>query len=164
MKCFKLECKQLSLSSEDLYELFSSMKWVTLSLKKLRINIGSQDMQDFASDFISNLSNIQVLQLPCLNISSRRIFDGFVEEVLKLRYLRDLVIGEIKIEKLELAFTEGIGKILGKYGLKKFICDAPKVKQIDEKRVKNYLKVSMKEVIRKNPHLIHRPNLPIYKN
>ena len=120
-----IECDQL-VPSGALQSLLFILKNSASFLTHLKINFGAlpctKKTYQYVLKLMRNLSNIQALGIPCLEISgsASQFFNEMVQVLYAYKYLRVFIIGEIKGTVPKSVFENGVETIARKRGLRQF--------------------------------------------
>jgi len=158
VETFDIECDQLD-PSEALQSLISVLENSAAFLTHLKIGFGdlscSKTTYQSIRKLMKNLTNIQVLKIPCLvvNGSTSKLLHEIAETVHESKYLRVFEIGKIQKAVSLSAFKETVEVIASKTGLREFRCSlscAFRKKLSNEPSIGN---PNVKRIIEKNPHI-----------
>ena len=158
METLSIACYQLD-PSQGLGSLMPLLETSAATLTRLRIDsralTGDKKMHKSIMKFLRKLSNIQVLEIPCLgiNVSTIQFLDDIAEVVHELKYLRVLELGKIKGIVLLSAFYQKVEAIVSERGLRKFQCSLSKGLQNKLARERNVMVPNTKRIVEKNPYL-----------
>jgi len=112
--------------TQSLLDLAVTLKDSLTSLRKLRISFGSfsPDQQSHQSilQFISSLSNLQVLEMIGLDIEGDNFLFQLAKALSSLKSLEELTLGDIKEQVTPSTYEDALQVILSKRGLRRFEC------------------------------------------
>jgi len=159
-----LPCKKVELVPEKvLLDLAQALQSSSNSLPKLKIKFGSfspadQQDQKLIIEFLKTLSNIQVLELPDLQIEIPDFFAQIVEVISSLRYIREFALGDITNEVPSSEYKNSLKTLITKRGLRKFKCNTAEylLKKCgfeDRHGRLNSLQIDLNKVEMRNPFL-----------
>jgi len=167
LESFRIELKPINSTSQDFLDLIESLRPLTPTLKKLRIDIGeyrpNKDEFETVLSFIRSLESIRSLRLGTLSIPVKQFFIDLVRIVHQMPYLRTLAVGEVKGVIKKPKFMDIVEEILQKRGLKTFDCKVSEdFQKVLETRHKRSPEINLVEVRKKNPSLVKLPNIRIF--
>ena len=151
-------CLQLD-PSETLQSLMPLLEDSADFLTHLRINLRAltcnKNTYRLILKFLQKLSNIQVLEIPCLGISgsSMQFFNEIADKVYEAKFLRVLEIGRIRGAVNLSACYQTVETISSKRGLRKFHCSLCYNFQRRLLKEGNVRYPNIKRIIEKNPYL-----------
>jgi len=157
LEALSLKCNQVD-SSEEFQGIMTGLQGLTGSLHKFKVDLGAyfpnKQAHDGIISFIESLENIRVLKLLSLEIGAQKFLNDLVETVYGFKYLRVLIVGNIKGTVSKPVFLDAVEAIVKKRGLVQFDCNiAIDFMMTLRKKSKTAPRVDKKKVQKINPAL-----------
>ena len=156
--------------SQAFKKIISLLSNQTDSLKKLTISVGDYGplKADYSliTNFVRDIHSIQILRLESLSVPLNQLLQELLQSISTLKYIRTIVLGEVKGNVAKQGFIDAVEHILTKRGIRKFFCGTSRAFQKTlAKRISDDSKIDLDEVKRRNPSLQHPPiGLPIFSS
>jgi len=166
LKSLKLYFQGFIVSKQDFLQLLKTLERYTLTLRKLRIDIGKCELNQIefrtVLRFIKSFPKIRSLQFRDLRISSEYFLKSLAEAVDQLPYLEKFAVGKISDEQVrETILISTVERILKKRGLRKFFCCVSYFYYKNGPFDKS-LRLNLATIQKINPYLEKFPDIPIF--